>query len=154
MKFEASTPEEYIAQLPEDRKEALEKLRRTVKAHLPGGFEEAMSYGMIGYVIPHSLYAPGYHANPKEPVPFISLASQKNHIAFYHMALQLFPDILTWFTDEYARRAGNKLDMAKSCIRFKNPAKIPYELLAELCEKITPEEYLSAYLLALNRTTR
>lgn len=151
MNYEATSPADYIRQLPDDRKEAVEKLRQTLKDNLPPGFVETMSYGMIGFVIPKSLYAPGYHANSKEPVPFINLASQKNHIALYHMGLMLFPDVLSWFKGEYASRVDTKLDMAKSCIRFKNPAKIPYSLIAELSKKITPEEYLAAYLEALEK---
>lgn len=145
MTKEMATPEDYIAQLPEERQEAVQKLRETIQAHLPDGFEEGMSYGMISYVIPHSLYAAGYHVNEKEPLPFISLASQKNYVAFYHMGVYAFPEILDWFKEEYKKRVPTKLDMGKSCIRLKKMDQIPYELVGELCEKITPEEYIERY---------
>lgn len=145
MRYEAETPEEYIRQLPEDRKAAIEKLRTTIKQNLPIGFEETMSYDMISYVIPHSLYSPGYHADPTQPVPFISIASQKNFIAFYHMAIFSDKDLLAWFQQEYPKYIKTKLDMGKSCIRFKNISTIPYDLIAELCRKITPEDFLKKY---------
>lgn len=145
MKYEANNPEEYISQLPEDRKSSIEKLRKVILENLPEGFQETMSYGMIGYVIPHSIYPPGYHVDPELPVPFISIASQKNYIAFYHMGIYVFPQVLTWFTDEYPKYVKSKLDMAKSCIRFKKPDEIPYELIGELCRKISLEEYLENY---------
>ena len=145
MTYMANTPEEYIAQLPEDRKQAVELLRTTVKQSLPVGFEETMQYGMIGYVIPHSIYAPGYHVNPKEPLPFIAIASQKSHVALYHMGLYTFPDVFEWFAMEYPKHVKTKLDIGKSCIRFKNMSTIPYGLIAELCRKITPEDYIAKY---------
>ncbi|MBP1743760.1 MAG: hypothetical protein H6Q58_738 [Firmicutes bacterium] len=145
MRYEAATPDEYAAQLTEDRRRAVDKLRETLKSSLPKGIEEAMYAGMIGYVIPLSLYPSGYHAAPGEPLPFMSIASQKNHIALYHMGIYVFPEVLEWFRDEYSKRVKTKLDMAKSCIRFKNPDRIPYELIAELCGKISIEEYISKY---------
>jgi len=147
MKYDANSPEEYIGQLPEDRKKAIERLRTTIKANLPNGFEETMSYGMIGYVVPHSIYPSGYHVNPKEPLPFISIASQKNYIALYHMGMYSFPDILEWFQEEYPKYVKTKLDMGKGCIRFKKIEKIPYDLIAVLCRKITMEDYLMKYTL-------
>ncbi|MDF2543794.1 MAG: hypothetical protein K0S47_3512 [Herbinix sp.] len=151
MTYEANNPEEYIEQLPIDRKEPFRRLRNLIKENLPLGFEETMSYGMVSFVVPHSIYAPGYHVNPKEPIPFISIASQKNFIAFYHMGIYSMPDLLSWFQDEYPKYSSGKLDMGKSCIRFKNMEKIPYELLARLCSKITLEEYLQKYLLELKK---
>lgn len=145
MKHEAASPEEYISQLPEERKDSVVKLRKTVKDNLPAGFQEVLSYGMIGYVVPHSIYPSGYHVDPKMPVPFISIASQKNHIALYHMGLYIFPEFLTWFKDEYPKHIKTKLDMAKSCIRFKRMDEIPYELIAQLCRKISMEDYLKKY---------
>ncbi|MFF2014852.1 DUF1801 domain-containing protein [Paenibacillus sp. NPDC058177] len=145
MKYDASSPEDYIHQLPEERKQAIKALRKTVLGNLPEGFQETMGYDMIGYVVPHSIYPSGYHAKPEEPLPFISLASQKNHIAFYHMGIYIFPEVLTWFQEEYPKHVQTKLDMGKSCIRFKNPAAIPYNLLAELCRKITLTDYLQKY---------
>ncbi|MDF2821246.1 MAG: hypothetical protein K0R15_1687 [Clostridiales bacterium] len=145
MKYEAFTPDEYIDQLPEDRKSVIVNLRKIIKDNLQKGFEETISYGMISYVIPHSIYPPGYHANPKEPVPFISIASQKNYIALYHMGIYVYPDILKWFQDQYPKYVSAKLDMGKSCIRFKKAENIPYDLIAELCRKITLEDYLNKY---------
>ena len=145
MKYQANTPEEYAAQLTEDRRRAVDKLRETLKSSLPQGIEETMYAGMISYVIPLSLYPRGYHAKPGEPLPFMSIASQKNHIALYHMGIYVFPEVLEWFKAEYSKRVKTKLDMAKSCIRFKNPEQIPFELIAELCGKISIEEYIINY---------
>jgi len=100
---------------------------------------------MIGYVVPHKIYPKGYHVSPEKPLPFMNIASQKNHIALYHMAIYMFPEVLEWFKDEYSKRVDTKLDMGKSCIRFKNPDKIPYELLEELFKKIRVEEYIKKY---------
>lgn len=151
MRYEANSPEEYLSEVPEDRKEVMEKLRKTILENLPAGFEEAMSYGMIGYVVPHSIYPPGYHCKPEEPLPFISIASQKNFIAFYHMGIYMCPDVLAWFQEEYPKHVSTKLDMGKSCIRFKKPASIPYELIGELCQKISLEHYLNTYKSALEK---
>lgn len=145
MVYAASTPEEYIAQVPENRRQAMALLRASVKEHLPTGFEETMQYGMIGYVVPHSLYPAGYHVNPKEPLPFMGIASQKNHIALYHMGLYAFPEVLNWFTVEYPRHVNTKLDMGKGCIRFKNVNTIPYGLIAQLSGKIALGDYITAY---------
>ena len=151
MTYAASTPEEYIAQLPEGRKQAVEQLRCAVKEALPAGFEETMQYGMIGYVVPHSIYPAGYHVNPKEPLPFMGIASQKNYIALYHMGLYAFPDVLTWFTSEYPRHGKTRLDMGKGCIRFKNVNAIPYGLIADLCGKIALEDYIAKYEMSIKK---
>jgi uncharacterized protein YdhG (YjbR/CyaY superfamily) len=145
MQSKAKTPEAYIDELPEVRKEVITKLRSTILKNLPDGFQETMGYGMIGYVVPHSLYPDGYHCDPTTPLPFISLASQKNHVGFYHMGIYSDPDLLNWFKKEYPKHASNKLDMGKSCIRFKNMDKIPYDLLGELVSKITPEQWIAKY---------
>ncbi len=145
MIYAAGTPDEYIAQLPEDRKQAIQLLRKTVKENLPTGFEEVMQSGMIGYAVPHSIYPAGYHVNSKEPLPFIGIASQKKYAALYHMGLYMFPDILEWFTAEYPKHVKTRLDMGKSCIRFKNISTIPYELIAELCRKIPLKDYIEKY---------
>ncbi|TDI73153.1 MAG: DUF1801 domain-containing protein, partial [Bacteroidetes bacterium] len=100
MQSKAKTPSEYIEQLPEDRKQVMRKLRKTILDHLPDGFKEEMSYGMLGYVVPHSKYPDGYHCDPKLPLPFINLASKKNHIGFYHMGIYSDPDLMQWFTKE------------------------------------------------------
>ncbi|MBD7908568.1 DUF1801 domain-containing protein [Sporosarcina gallistercoris] len=145
MKIEAETIEEYVGQLPADRQHAIEKLRLVIKENLPPGFEETLSYGMIGYVIPHSIYPDGYHCNPKEPLPFLSMGSQKNFIGVYHMGIYAFPEVRDWFVEEYPKYVKTKLDMAKSCIRFKKMETIPYELIAELCRKITVDDYITHY---------
>lgn len=145
MKIEASNPEEYIAQIPEERKEAFRKLREEIKNNLPDGFEETMSYGMIGYVVPHSLYPAGYHCDPSLPLPFMNLANQKNFIAVYNSAIYADEDILNWFVSAYKERVGRKPDMGKSCIRFKNMEKIPYDLIGALAGKITPQQWIEKY---------
>lgn len=145
MKIEADTPSEYIDQLPEERRKAMEKLRETILQHLPEGFEEAMSYGMIGYVVPHSIYPDGYHVNPDLPLPFMSMASQKNYIALYHSGVYANKDLLDWFTAEYEKRVGKKPDMGKSCIRFRQIDRIPYELIGELAEKMSADRWIEIY---------
>lgn len=139
------TVEEYIEALPPDRKEVIMKLRKIIQENLPEGFVENFSYGMIGYVVPLSLYPNGYHTKKGEPLPFLSLASQKNYIAIYHMGLYVKKEIEEWFRTEYAKSSSSKLDMGKSCIRFKNLQNIPYELIATLCSKITVKEYIAVY---------
>ncbi|WP_282074692.1 DUF1801 domain-containing protein [Maribacter aquivivus] len=145
MKYKANTPNEYIAQLPQERKLVIEKLRGTILENLPSGFEEQLSYGMLGYVVPHSLYPAGYHVQPELPLPFINLASQKNFIALYHSGIYAEPAIINWFKNEYPNHCKRKLDMGKSCVRFKSMDDIPYELIAELCTKMTPTEWISLY---------
>lgn len=145
MRYEANSVENYLSQLPDDRREAIEKLRKTIIENLPNGFEEIIAYGMIGYVVPHSIYPSGYHVNPNEPLHFISIASQKNNISLYHMGIYVFPDVLAWFQEEYPKHVKTKLDMGKSCIRFKNVNNIPYELIGELCRKISLEDYIDKY---------
>lgn len=141
----AGTPETFLESLALEHKTAVEKLRQVILDHLPEGFEEILSDGMLHYVVPHRLYPAGYHVNPKAPLPFISLASQKKHIALYHMGLYAMPELLDWFEKAYAEQVSGKLDMGKSCIRFKKPDHIPYALIASLCEKITVRDYVAAY---------
>ena len=145
MQSTASTVESYLEELPEDRIKPMIKLRSILKKNLPKGFKEGMGYGMIGYVVPHSRYAAGYHADPKMPLPFIGLASQKNYIALYHMGLYADKKMLDWFTKEYKAADIGKLDMGKSCIRFTKPDKIPYDLISQLASKITPEQWIDSY---------
>lgn len=145
MIYDVPTADEYIAALPEDRKLVIEKLRNIILQNLPEGFEEQVSYGMIGYVVPLSRYPEGYHVKKGEPLPFLAIASQKSHIALYHMGLYGNKKIEKWFRDAYAECVPTKLDMGKSCIRFKNPAHIPYDLIAGLCQKITVDEHISLY---------
>ena len=145
MIIDAKTPDEYISKLPEDRKEAVTKLRKTVQENLPEGFEECISYKMIGYVVPHSLYPDGYHCDPKLPLPFINIASQKHFVALYHSGIYADKNLLDWFVDEYPKYVKTKLDMGKSCIRFKKVETIPYDLIAELCQKMTPDSWIALY---------
>jgi uncharacterized protein YdhG (YjbR/CyaY superfamily) len=145
MYSDAITPDEYIEAVADNQKDALKKLRKAILENLPEGFEEVMSYGMIGYVVPKSVYPKGYKVNPDEPLPFAGLAAQKNYISLYHMGVYMYPEILDWFVGEYSSRANTKLDMGKSCIRFKNPNKIPYELVEELFRKISVEDYVDRY---------
>ena len=141
----AKTPAEYIKELPADRKEAIAKLRDVVLKNLPDGFKEQMGYGMLGYVVPHTIYPPGYHCDPKLPLPFAGLASQKNFIAFYHMSIYAMPDLLKWFVAEYPKHSSAKLDMGKSCVRFKKPEHIPYKLIGELMKKVSVEKWVEGY---------
>ncbi len=142
MQSKATSVQEYVDALPEDRKQAITMLRKVIVQNIPKGFEEVMSYGMIGYVVPHSLYPKGYHCNPKLHLPFINIASQKNFIAVYHMGVYADKDLLTWFVNEYPKYGKTKLDMGKSCIRFKKPDQIPFQLIAELASKITVESWI------------
>lgn len=145
MQSTAKTPEEYLEELPVERKEAFNKLRTLFLENLPAGFEEQMSYGMIGFVVPHSIYPNGYHCDPKLPLPFAALASQKNFIALYHMGIYAKPELLDWFVAEYPKHSKQKLDMGKSCMRFKKMDQIPFDLLAELLKKMAVEDWISIY---------
>jgi len=145
MKSEALSPDSYIESLPEVRQEAMLKLRKTILDNLPEGFKEEISYGMIGYVVPHAIYPAGYHCNPKLPLPLMNLASQKNFIALYHMGIYANQELHDWFVANYPKHAKSKLDMGKSCIRFKKLDDIPYLLIGELVTKITPQQWISTY---------
>lgn len=145
MQSKALTPDEYFEQLPDDRKKVMTELRSVIKKNLPKGFKEQMSYGMVGYVVPHSLYSEGYHCDPELPLPFLSIASQKNFIAVYHMGIYSDPKLLKWFTTEFAKQSKTRLDMGKSCIRFKKPEHIPFKLIGELAAKMTPQEWIAIY---------
>ncbi len=151
MKYNAKNPDDYLSLLPEDRQGPMRRLREVIRDHLPAGFEETMSYGMIGFVVPHSLYPEGYHCDPKLPLPFINIASQKNYIALYHSGIYANPTLHKWFVEAYAKKGSGKLDMGKSCIRFKKPELIPYELIGELCEKVTVDDWITTYERAIKR---
>jgi hypothetical protein len=145
MTSQAATADQYFAELPVERQEAMEKLRATLLKHLPKGFKETMSYGMVTYCVPHETYPAGYHCNPEQPLPFISIASQKNFIALYHMGMYSDPKLLEWFTAEYPKHSKTKLDMGKSCVRFKKPETIPFELIGQLAEKMSPKQWIECY---------
>ncbi len=151
MQSKATTVEQYLAELPADRQKAMNELRKVIKKNLPKGFKEGMGYGNMGWSVPHSLYPPGYHCTPELPLPFMGIASQKNFIAVYHMGVYADPKLYKWFVDEFAKAGVGKLDMGKSCIRFKNPEKIPYKLIGELASKITPDEWITMYEKALKK---
>lgn len=138
-------PDDYIRALPDERKQALTTLREVIGSNLPKGFLETISYGMIAYVVPHHLYPKGYHCDVKQALPFINLASQKQHIAIYHMGLYANTKLYNWFIAEYKKYSSKKPDMGKSCIRFKKPEHIPYALIAELCKKMTVEDWIQCY---------
>lgn len=137
--------EEYILELPEERQLIIQKIRETISNNLPDGFVEVIQYKMLGYVVPHKIYPAGYHCDPKQPLPYIHLASQKNYISLYHMGIYADEELLNWFTSEYAKRCKYKLDMGKSCIRFKKMDDIPYELIGELASKMTVGDWISRY---------
>jgi uncharacterized protein YdhG (YjbR/CyaY superfamily) len=135
----------YLETLEPERRTVMERLMDVIRVNLPDGFEEGMQYGMPGWVVPHSLFPDGYHVDPSLPLPFLSLGSQKRHIGLYHMGIYADEALLEWFTQAYPKHGSTKLDMGKSCIRFKNMAKIPYELVGELCAKMTPEDWIQRY---------
>jgi uncharacterized protein YdhG (YjbR/CyaY superfamily) len=145
MTIKATSVDDYISQLDEDRQTAMTKIRKVIKKNLPKGFQETLNYNMPAFVVPHKLYPDGYHCDPKLPLPFISFASQKNFIALYHMGIYANPDLLKWFVEEYPKHCKRKLDMGKSCIRFKKIEEIPYDLIAELCAKVSPQDWIDVY---------
>lgn len=129
----------------------MRRLHELIMENLPVGFEAGVGYGMMGYVVPHSLYPAGYHCDPKQPLPFMGLASQKNNISFYHMGIYADQALLDWFVGEYPKYSKTKLDMGKSCIRFKKEEHIPFPLLAELVRKMKPEDWIRLYEANLRR---
>ncbi|MEO6818297.1 MAG: DUF1801 domain-containing protein [Ginsengibacter sp.] len=151
METKPDSIDNYINQLNKERKDVMIKLRKVILDNLPGGFTEMMSYGMIGFVVPHSIYPNGYHCNPKLPLPFLSIASQKNFVAIYHMGIYADVNLLEWFENEYLKHSKAKLDMGKSCIRFKKLDEIPYELIGELTRKISVKEWIKMYEFSLKK---
>lgn len=139
------TPEDYISSLPVERQEAMIKLRKVILKNLPKGFQEVISYGMLGYVVPHSIFPAGYHCNPKLPLPFVSVGSQKNFIVLHHLGIYAEPKLVDWITKEYPKYSKTKLDMGKGCIRFKKPEEIPHELIGVLVSKISVQEWIKQY---------
>lgn len=145
MQSKAETIEQYINELPDERKGPISTLHNTILANLPKGLDVQINYGMIGYVVPHRIYPNGYHCNPQLPLPFMGIASQKNAISFYHMGLYADNHLLDWFKNEYPKHSKTKLDMGKSCIRFKKPEHIPYDLMAELVKKMSVNKWIEVY---------
>ena len=151
MQIPADSIQDYLSKVPEERKEAFTKLFETISKNLPKGFQTNLSYGMIGWSVPLETFPAGYHCSPGTPLPFINLASQKNFIALYHMGIYANDELLNWFVEEYPKHSRRKLDMGKSCIRFKKPDEIPFDLIAELCKKMSPKDWISIYEKMLNR---
>ena len=151
MTSKATTVDQYINEAPEDRRAALLQLRTIILENLPKGFQEEISYGMIGYVVPHSIYPKGYHCSPELPLPFMSFASQKNSINFYHMGIYAKPDLYNWFVAEYPKHSKQKLDIGKSCIRIKKPENIPFKLIGELAKKMSVSEWIETYEKVFNK---
>ncbi len=151
MQSKAKTVDEYITEIPADRQKAMQELRKVIKKNLSKGFQESMNYGMIGYAVPHSKYPAGYHCNPSDPLPFMAVASQKNSINIYHMGVYADPRLLKWFQEAHAKASPKKLDMGKSCIRYKKPEDIPFQLIGELAAKMTMEQWIALYESLLKR---
>lgn len=145
MEANGKTVTEILQNLPADRSEPFTKLHDVIVKNLPKGFEAAISYGGLGYVVPHTIYPAGYHCKPSEPLPFAGLASQKNSINFYHMGIYSDPELLNWFVTEYPKHSRQKLDMGKSCVRFKKLDDIPYSLIGELMKKMSVKEWIALY---------
>ena len=145
MQSTAATPDEYIANLPDDRKELIDDLRRAINKNLPKGFKETMAHGMILWVVPEETYPPGYHCDPAKPLMLIGLASQKNYASLHHMGLYASGPLLEWFEAEWPKHSAKKLDMGKGCVRFKNVVDVPAKLVGELAAKMTPKAWIDIY---------
>lgn len=145
MKAAGKTVKEILTTLPTDRAEPFNKLHDVIVQNMPNGFEAAISYGGLGYVVPHTIYPAGYHCKPSEPLPFAGIASQKNSINFYHMGIYSDTKLFDWFVNEYPKHCKQKLDMGKSCVRFKKLDDIPYKLIGELMKKMSVKEWIDIY---------
>ncbi len=148
MANQAATVEEYLASLPEDRRMALEAVRKTILKNLPKGYEEGMQYGAIGYSVPHSVYPPGYHCDPKQPLPFLCLASRKNYMTISFMGVYGDAEGEKWFREEWAK-TGKRLDMGKACVRFKALDDLPLELVGKAIKRIPVRTLVERYEQAL-----
>ncbi|MCP4246534.1 MAG: DUF1801 domain-containing protein [bacterium] len=144
MQSKATTVDEYLAGLPDDRRETLEAVREAILENLPKGYEEGMQYGMIGYYVPHSVYPPGYHCDPQQPLPFAGLASQKNHMALYLMCIYTDPEQAAWFRETWAK-TGKKLDMGKSCVRFKKLDDLPLNVIGLAIKRMPVKKFIERY---------
>lgn len=152
MQSKAKTVDAYLKELPADRREALKAIRAVILKNLPKGYEEGMQYGMMGYYVPHSVYASGYHCDPSQPVPFASVASQKNHMALYLMCVYGDEKHRTWFIDAW-KKSGKKLDMGKSCVRFKKLEDVPLDVLGKAIARVPVKQYLAFYESVLASST-
>ncbi|MBM3452765.1 MAG: DUF1801 domain-containing protein [Bacteroidetes bacterium] len=139
------TVKEYIDNVSEDRRGVFLQVLEAIRKGIPADFEECISYGMIGFVVPHSIYPKGYHCDPKLPLPFVSVSNQKNSINIYHMGIYADAKLLEWFVESYKHSTNSKLDMGKSCIRFNPKKDIPYSLIKKLCGKINAHEWIELY---------
>ncbi len=148
MQSKATTVKEYLDSLPEDRRKALNKVRKVIKQNLPKGYKEGMQYGMIGYFVPHSIYPYGYHCNPKEPLPFAALASQKNHMAMYLSCVYGHEGTQDAFRKAW-EKTGKKLDMGKSCVRFKKVEDLALDVIGDTIAKVPVDEYIEFYETAI-----
>ncbi|MBY0507110.1 MAG: DUF1801 domain-containing protein [Bryobacteraceae bacterium] len=146
----AATVAEYVASLPPERQAAITTVRQTIRKHLPKGVVETMGYGMISYVVPHKLYPAGYHCKPADPLPFAGLASQKNHMALYLMTVYQSPAMETWLREAFAK-SGKKLDLGKSCLRFRKLESLPLDVIGEAIARVPLAEYIANYEAALAR---
>ena len=145
MQIKAKTVNEYLEKIPEERTRYFEELRKVILSNIPDGFVEQINYGMIGYVVPHSIYPDGYHCDPQLPLPFVNIASQKHFIGFYHMGIYADPKLYDWFVNEYPKHNKYKLDMGKSCVRFKKIDQIPYQLIGDLMQRMTVDDWIKLY---------
>ena len=136
---------DYINSLASDRKTTITQLINVIEQNIPKGFEKVMNYGMPSFVIPHSIYPKGYHCDATLPLPFIGVSNRKSSISLYHMGLYADPELLNWFKSEYPKHSNTKLDMGKSCIRFKKFNEIPYELIGILSNKMTVKNWIDIY---------
>jgi hypothetical protein len=147
MQSKAKTVEEYLRSLPEDRRKAIEAVREVILENLDHEYEEGMQYGMIGYCVPHRVYPAGYHADPKQGLPFVALASQKNHMSVYLMGLYTGGDtaLVRWFREAWAKSGKKKLDMGKSCVRFKKLDDLPLDVIGEAIRRVPARAYIELY---------
>ncbi len=145
MIYDVKDVDAYLKAIPKDRVEAIQMLRQVILGHLPEGFEEDIQYGMIGYVVPLSIYPKGYHCKPNTPLPFMSIASQKHSINLYHMGVYAHPGLNDWFVSTYEETFQRKLDMGKGCFRFKKIEHIPFDLIAQLCLKMSVQDVIDMY---------
>ena len=141
---------EYINSLSSEKKEVVSEIILIIQKKLPKGFNEQINYGMPSWVVPHSKYPKGYHCSPELPLPFLSLAARKNYIALYHMGIYADKELMKWFIKEYPKHSKHKLDIGKSCIRFKKLNEIPFSLIGELCSKRSVKEWIAIYEKEIN----
>jgi hypothetical protein len=142
MKTAAKTVDEYLQSLPEERRAVVNAVRKVIRANLPEGYAECVQYGMIGYVVPHSIYPAGYHCDPRQPLPIAGLAAQKNYFAMHLMAVYGHPETEQWFRKAYLA-SGKKLDMGKACVRFKKVDDLPLEVIGQLIARVPVKAYVA-----------